>query len=140
MGDCIFCKIVNKEIPNYIVYEDKTCLAFLDVHPHAQGHTVVIPKVHAKSYFDLPTEEILPLFLAIKETMTILKDKLGCAGFNVGWNDGEVAGQVVPHLHIHILPRYDGDGGGSMHSIIKNPGDVDVKKVAELFKSINGGD
>ena len=65
--------------------------------------------------------------------MQKLKMKLKPDGFNVGWNDGEVAGQVVPHLHIHIFPRYKGDGGGSVHSIVNNPGRMSVQEVAKLF-------
>ena len=131
MTACIFCKIVQGEIPSHKVYEDEQFLAFLDVYPHAKGHTVVVPKEHNPTFLDL---ENVNLFQAVKETMKILKEKLNCDGFNVGWNDGEVAGQVVPHLHLHIFPRYDGDGGGSVHSIIKNPGNLSVEEVAKLFK------
>ena len=132
--DCLFCKIIKEEISNYTVYEDERVLAFLDIHPHAKGHTIVVPKVHAENYFDL-NEDLLEFFsLGIKRTMEKLEDKLEPAGFNVGWNQGEVAGQVVPHLHVHILPRYEGDGGGSMHSIVPKLEDFDVEGLAELFK------
>jgi len=73
------------------------------------------------------------LMLAVKKTMGLLQKKLRPDGFNVGWNSGVAGGQVVPHLHIHILPRYSGDGGGSIHSIIKNPGEKAVEEVAKLF-------
>ena len=132
--DCIFCKIVNKEIPNYTVYEGEHVLAFLDINPHAKGHTIVIPKVHAENYFDL-NEDLLEFFsVGVKRAMEKLKEKLHPAGYNVGWNQNEVAGQVVPHLHVHIFPRYEGDGGGSMHSIVPRLKDLDIKTVAELLK------
>jgi histidine triad (HIT) family protein len=130
---CIFCKIVNKEIPNHKVFEDNDFLAFLDVYPHAKGHTVIIPKEHVNLISELDDDKSKDLMLIIKKVMKIIKDKLNPDGFNVGWNSGESAGQVVPHLHIHIIPRYDGDGGGSIHSIIKNPGDLAVEEVAKLF-------
>ena len=132
MTDCIFCKIINGEIPCHKIYEDENSLAFLDIKPHAKGHTVLIPKQHGETAFDF-TETYLEGFLpSIRRIMNILKDKLNPDGFNVGWNNGSTAGQVVPHLHIHIFPRYEGDDGGSMHSIINNP-QMDVEEVAKLF-------
>ncbi|MDP3640046.1 MAG: HIT family protein [Nanoarchaeota archaeon] len=131
---CIFCRIGKREIPCDIVYEDKETLAFLDIKPHAKGHTVVIPKVHAETLFDLPNEKINAFFLGIKRTMERIQKALQPDGFNVGWNQNQAAGQVVPHLHMHIFPRYRGDGGGSMHSIISNPGTMSVTEVAALFK------
>ena len=133
MIDCIFCKITNGEIPNYTVYEDEKVLAFLDIHPHAKGHTVVIPKVHAENYFDLNEDLLGHLSIGIKRTMEKIDKVLSPDGYNVGWNQGLVAGQVVPHLHIHIMPRYEGDGGGSMHSIINSAGEQTVAELGKLF-------
>jgi histidine triad (HIT) family protein len=133
MTNCIFCKIINKEIPCHQIYEDENFLAFLDVYPHAKGHTVVIPKEHANLISELDDEKSKELMIVVKKVMKIIEEKLNPEGFNVGWNSGESAGQVVPHLHLHILPRYSGDGGGSIHSIIKNPGDLSVEEVSKLF-------
>ncbi|HLC97556.1 MAG TPA: HIT family protein [Candidatus Nanoarchaeia archaeon] len=131
---CIFCRIGKREIPSDIVYEDKETLAFLDIKPHAKGHTVVIPKTHAETLFDLPEKKINAFFLGVKKTMESIKNVLQPDGFNVGWNQNAAAGQVVPHLHVHIFPRYRGDGGGSMHSIITSPGMGSVADVAALFR------
>lgn len=133
MKDCIFCKIVDGDIPNYTVYEDSQVLAFLDINPHAKGHTVIVPKVHAETIFDLNEELQKHFFPAIQKVMERIEEVLGPDGYNVGWNQLEAAGQVVPHLHVHIMPRWKGDGGGSMHSIVKNPGDQGVEEVAKLF-------
>ena len=119
MLDCIFCKIVKSDIPAHKVYEDNKVLAFLDVKPHTKGHTVVVPKKHMVRIFDLEDKEIGELFVSVRKIMSILDKKLNPDGFNVGWNHNTAGGQVVPHLHIHIMPRYINDGGGSMHSIIK---------------------
>lgn len=127
--DCIFCKIVAKEIPNYTVYEDANVLAFLDIFPHAVGHTVVIPKIHYHDLVELSDEQIAPLFFAVKKVQEKLSDKLNPEGFTVGWNHGEAGGQAVPHLHIHVLPRWNSDGGGSIHSINKKLANPDVKAV-----------
>ena len=134
MENCIFCKIVKGEIPCHKVYEDDSILAFLDIKPHSKGHTVVIPKSHAETVFGLNDESLQNLMIKVKEIMVLLDEKLSPDGFNVGWNHNSAGGQVVPHLHVHIFPRYNGDGGGSMHSIISNPGDVSVDELAELFK------
>lgn len=127
--DCIFCKIVNKEIPNYTVYEDDQVLAFLDIFPHAVGHTVIIPKIHAHDLVELNDELIAPLFGAVKKVQEKLMAGLGPEGFTVGWNHGDAGGQAVPHLHIHVLPRWNNDGGGSIHSINKKLANPDVKGV-----------
>ncbi|MBU0459955.1 MAG: HIT family protein [Nanoarchaeota archaeon] len=134
MKDCLFCKIVKKEIPCHNIYEDKNNLAFLDIQPHAQGHTVVISKTHAPSITELEDQKLQSLIIAVKKAMKLIKEKLSPTGFTIGINHGKISGQTVDHLHIHILPRYEGDGGGNVHSIIKNPGDKSVEEVAELFK------
>ncbi len=133
MPDCIFCKIVEGEIPNYTVYEDENVLAFLDIHAHAKGHTIVILKKHGEVLFDYTEEEIKELSLGVKRAMDKIEKVLYPDGYNVGWNQKEVAGQVIPHHHIHIMPRYDGDGGGNMHSVVNNNGGMNVEKVAKLF-------
>lgn len=134
MDDCIFCKILNKQIPNYTVYEDDFVLAFLDIFPHAKGHTVVIPKKHFETFLELGETEAKDLIVGIKKVMERLDQVLQPDGFNVGWNEKPAGGQVVPHLHLHIFPRYKGDGGGSMHAIVKNSGDLKVEELAKLFK------
>lgn len=134
MENCIFCKIGTGIIPAHTVYEDKKTVAFLDVKPHSQGHTVVIPKAHGVTIFDFTDKQLQELIIAVKKTMEIINKALSPDGFNVGWNHNTAGGQVVPHLHIHIFPRYKGDGGGSMHSIVNNQGMRTVKEVAALFK------
>ncbi len=132
--NCLFCKIARGEIPCHRIYENKKILAFLDVNPHAQGHTVVIPKKHAVRVFELNEDEQKEMFIDVVKVMKKIDKVLNPDGFNVGWNQNTAGGQVVPHLHIHILPRYINDGGGSMHSVVRNPGDKTVEKVAEMFK------
>ncbi len=135
MDNCIFCKIGKGEIPAQKVYEDSKVLAFLDVKPHSKGHTVVIPKEHGVTVFDYSDKQLQELMVAVRKTMSRIKEVLSPDGFNVGWNHNSAAGQVVPHLHVHIMPRYLGDGGGSMHSIVKNPGDMSVEEVGKLFEN-----
>lgn len=130
---CIFCKIVSGEIPNYTVYEDENTLAFLDINPHAKGHTVVIPKKHYENLSDMDLSAWQDIAEALKKVQEKLIAVLNPDGFNIGVNDGKVAGQVVPHVHWHVFPRYNNDGGGSVHSIINNPGKESVEELYKQF-------
>lgn len=133
MEECIFCKIVRGEVPNHTVYEDDNVLAFLDIFPHAKGHTVLIPKEHFERVGDLEKNMLGMLLPAVQTVTKRIDEVLNPEGYNIGWNDGASAGQVVPHLHIHIMPRWPGDGGGSMHSIINNSGQESVEEISKLF-------
>lgn len=108
--DCIFCKIVSGEIPSYKVYEDDSVLAFLDIAPVSPGHTIVIPKKHYKNFEDIPESELYAVAGAIKKIGKSIKENLGVEGYNVSENNDPVAGQIVPHIHFHIIPRSEGDG------------------------------
>ena len=118
MVNCIFCKIVKKEIPAEVIYDNDFVLAILDINPCASGHTMVLPKVHVETILDLP--EVGPVFEAVKKVTGRLKEVFNPDGFTIGINQGRAAGQAIDHLHIHIIPRYKGDGGGSIHSIVQN--------------------
>jgi histidine triad (HIT) family protein len=115
--DCIFCKIANKEIPGKIVYEDNATIAFLDVVPRAPGHTVVILKRHAASIVELSDEEVGRLFASVKKVDSLLLEKLQPDGLTIGINQGG-EGQEVFHIHVHLMPRYNQDGGGAIQSIV----------------------
>lgn len=119
--DCLFCKIGKKEIPAEMVYEDENSFAILDINPVAPGHTMVIPKGHASNLLDLPQEGVKPLFEALKTVLHKVSTALSPDGFTMGINQGSVSGQAVDHLHIHIIPRFAGDKGNSVHSVVSNP-------------------
>lgn len=136
MTDTIFDKMLRGEIPNHTVYEDEHVLAFLDIFPLSKGHTVVIPKVKAETLLDLPQEATGTLFEGVQIVTKKLQEVLHPDGFTIGLNQKEVAGQSVPYIHVHVIPRYDGDGGGSLHSVVKQPGDMKVEEVAALFNKI----
>ncbi|HRY30787.1 MAG TPA: HIT family protein [Candidatus Paceibacterota bacterium] len=107
----IFGKIIDGEIPCTKIYEDSETLAFLDVNPSHVGHTLVVPKKSYKNIFDLPDNEMANLMRVVKKIATAIKTGLSCDGVNVAMNNGEAAGQIVPHAHIHIIPRKTGDRG-----------------------------
>ena len=108
MSDCIFCKIVNKEISADVIYEDEKVLVFLDIAPINPGHLLVIPKEHYESMLDVPENVLQEVILRVKK-MALTIDKIA-DGVNVGQNNKLAAGQIVNHLHFHIIPRGEGDG------------------------------
>ncbi len=107
---CIFCKIVNGELPSWTVYEDEDFKAFLDIEPASKGHVVLIPKNHSANLYELPEEDASRILLVAKKVGAALQRALPCDGLNVLQNNGEYAGQTVFHYHIHLIPRYKGDG------------------------------
>lgn len=108
--DCIFCKIIQGELPSYKVYEDERVLAFLDINPINPGHCMVIPKTHYENIFDAPEEVVVDLAKAVKKIAPGVSKAVGAKGFNLGVNNGVDAGQIVFHSHWHIMPRFPGDG------------------------------
>jgi histidine triad (HIT) family protein len=110
--DCIFCKIIAGAIPSQRVFEDERLVAFLDVSPVAPGHTIVVPRHHAENLHDLPAEWAAALGPALGQLARVIQTAVGAAGYNVLQNNGRVAGQVVPHVHFHLIPRKAGDGLG----------------------------
>ena len=109
MENCIFCKIIRGELPCYKIYEDEKVLAFLDLHPLSQGHTLVIPKKHAQDIFEIEPEELKQLILVVQKLSRIIMEKLGAQGINILQRNKTGAGQEVSHMHFHIVPRFDGD-------------------------------
>lgn len=138
--DCLFCKISRGEIPADVIYEDERVLVFLDIHPIAPGHTMVIPKRHAENILDLGKEDIGPIFEAVKKLTGVLNNALNPQGFTIGINHGKVSGQTIDHLHVHIIPRFDEDGGGSLHSVVNNPPEMPLKEIKKkILEIINDG-
>ena len=110
MIDCIFCKIINGEMPCYKIYEDERVLAFLDISNDANGHTLVIPKKHFENVFDCDEKELAYLIKIVQKIARHYKEKCGASGVNIINASGKVAEQSVFHLHFHILPRFENDG------------------------------
>jgi histidine triad (HIT) family protein len=135
MNDCIFCKIANKEIAAKIIYKNNGAIAFLDINPHAPAHTVLIPKKHFETILDLDGDNILQLFSALKEVTALIKKAINPDGFTIGINHGRVAGQVINHLHIHIMPRFLNDGGGSIHSVVLNKSKESIEEIYNKIKN-----
>lgn len=110
MADCIFCKIVSKELPSHKVYEDDAYYAFLDIFPVNPGHTLVIPKTHYQDILHTPSEIVDGLMRLVQKIAPAVLKAMKSEGFNLGMNTGSVAGQAVFHTHAHIMPRFPEDG------------------------------
>jgi histidine triad (HIT) family protein len=107
--DCLFCKIVSKEIPAKIIYEDDKILAFLDIFPINKGHSIIIPKTHYQNLEGIPEGELSILYTIVKKVATLIHEKLGIGGYNILQNNFKPAGQVINHIHVHIIPRNEDD-------------------------------
>ncbi|MFA6304857.1 MAG: HIT family protein [Patescibacteria group bacterium] len=107
--DCIFCKIIEGELPCYKVYEDKRILAFLDINPVNKGHVLIIPKEHFNNFLDLPKDLVKDLSSLAQDLAVSVMDAVGAKGFNLVVNNGTEAGQLVGHFHYHIIPRFAED-------------------------------
>lgn len=112
MSDCIFCKIVAGKIPAAKVYEDANSLAFIDINPLAEGHTLLIPKAHYAFIYDMPSREAAEMCALLPRLARSVKTAVHAEGLNILQNNGLCSGQVVMHLHFHLIPRMPGDGLG----------------------------
>lgn len=110
MSDCIFCKIISSEIPSSKIYEDENVVAFLDIHPTRPGHTLVAPKTHCDNVLDCHPDTLAKMIIAAQKIAPAVVKAAGADGFNLGVNTGRAAGQIIFHLHMHIIPRHNDDG------------------------------
>ncbi len=130
--DCIFCKIANGEIPAATIYENSDLRVILDVAPANRGHALIIPKEHFKDIFDIDAVSAGKVFSLATEVARAMKDVLHCDGLNIVQNNGAVAGQTVFHLHLHLIPRFEGD---SVH-VGWEPGSSTPEELQTLAKEI----
>lgn len=107
---CLFCQIVAKRAPASIVYENKYSISFLDIRPASIGHTLLVPRKHFEKLADVPSTIIKELAISLQTVSTCIVKAVKADGLNVLQNDGRAAGQVIPHVHFHLIPRFNGDG------------------------------
>lgn len=133
-GDCLFCRIVARELPAFVVDEDEHTLAFMDINPGSRGHALVVPRHHSADLLSVGPEDLQATMLAAQRLAGRMKERLGCDGVNLLNCCGAAAWQSVFHLHIHVIPRYRDDPGRDPLRLpwIPAPGDMDdIKAVAE---------
>ncbi len=134
MDNCIFCKIASGEIPSNTLYEDESFRVILDNGPATKGHALVLPKEHYANLFEIPDDVLAGAVKVAKKVSLTMKEKLACDGLNLVQNNGETAGQTVMHFHLHIIPRYEGDG----QHILWKPTSPSAEELAQIRDVITG--
>ena len=133
--DCIFCKIISKQIPAKILKETSHSICFLDAFPLAKGHVLVIPKKHHQKIQELSTDENSDLFSLVHTMMSKVDSITGST--LVAIHNGENAGQEIPHVHVHLVPRDTSDSAGPIHSMFNSSlklSDFEIEKYYDLLK------
>jgi len=134
VSGCLFCQIARGERTSHTIFAGDGVVAFLDISPCTPGHTLVIPRQHYATLSEMPAEEAGKLFQVAAMVAAKVQSALGAAGFNLGINDGKAAGQEVFHVHVHIIPRYADDGGGSMKSVAHFKGKETLEQIAAKLR------
>jgi histidine triad (HIT) family protein len=132
---CLFCKIGFKEISSKVIEETENFLGFLDINPCSIGHTVIIPKNHYENFLEMPKnlgEEFIEI---CQKIIKKLSRGLKTDHFTIGINEGKLAGRAIDHLHVHIIPRFENDSGGSIHSVVRNKPKETIDEIAQLINS-----
>ena len=132
--DCIFCKIISKEIPAKILYEDEDTITFLDAFPVAKGHTLVIPKQHYAKIQDLPSEINEKLFNTVHKMIPKVDSLQGST--LVAIHNGKDSGQEVPHVHVHLIPRSNNDSAGPVHSMFTDKIELSDSEIDSLCNEL----
>lgn len=136
MSGCIFCKIAKGKLDSAKIYEDDRIFAFLDINPVTRGHCLVIPKNHYENIFDIDSVALQHAVIAAKKIAERMKDSLGADGIRLSQSNGKAAGQVVSHLHIHVIPRYEGDGVSMNMLGVEQPPEADIDQLKTLAEKI----
>ncbi|KKR34216.1 MAG: Hit-like protein [Candidatus Gottesmanbacteria bacterium GW2011_GWA2_41_12] len=130
-GIASLCSL-SREKSAEVIFEDENTLALLDIFPSAPGHTLIIPKKHYVNITQLSSEELKCLFSSVSKLVTILGRVFDTVSFTIGINQGEISG--VPHLHVHIIPRFAGDGGGIVQGVVNNKPKESLKEIGEKIR------
>jgi len=135
--DCLFCNIIRKKQDAYVIFEDDSHIAIMDKYPIQKGHSLVMPKIHREKIIDMSDEEVGKLFSMVPTIARGIMAATGADGFNIGQNNGRSANQIIPHVHVHIIPRYNKVGYLWTRRMITNDTDLDdlAKKIRNNIKS-----
>jgi len=135
--DCLFCNIIRKKQDAYVIFEDDSHIAIMDKYPIQKGHSLVMPKIHREKIIDMSDEEVGKLFSMVPTIARGIMAATGADGFNIGQNNGRSANQIIPHVHVHIIPRYNKVGNLWTRRMITNDTDLDdlAKKIRNNMKS-----
>lgn len=130
--NCIFCKIANGEIPSRTLYEDERFRVILDLGPATKGHALVLPREHFADIYEIPADWATDAVKVGQQIAVRMRERLHTDGANLVQNNGEAAGQTVPHFHLHVIPRYRGDG----QHILWKPGTASDQELDEIVEAM----
>src|SRR5437867_7003075 len=135
--DCLFCDVIKGRQSAHVIYEDKTHLAIIDKYPIQRGHSLVMPKEHHERIVDMPIEHVSVLFSKVPLIARGVLAVTGADGFNIGQNNGRAANQIIPHVHVHIIPRYIKTGNPWTRRMIASDGELEelATKIRNFIKS-----
>lgn len=133
MKDCIFCKVINKEVPGYFILEEKEYVAFLDIFGATDGHVMVVPRKHGLSILDYSKDELGEFMEGVQNVAKKLEKTLNTDSITIGINHKEEKG--VPHLHIHLIPRFKDDGGKVLQSLVSRGLREDLTKTKDKIRN-----
>ena len=136
--NCVFCKIVAGNIPSKIIMQNERAMALLDAFPLAAGHTIVIPKSHYTRIQDMSREDALAVFEVAWKVAGAVESGAQTSASTIAIHNGREAGQEVPHVHVHIVPRKGGDGAGPIHSMFRNRPKLSPQEMDSLCEKITG--
>lgn len=132
---CIFCSIINNELIAVKIFENSTFIAFMDKYPINKGHALVLPKNHHESIFTMDDDEVGKLFSTVSFLAKGIVKALDAKGLNIGQNNGKAANQIVPHVHVHIIPRYSYDSSNGRWPSRNLISDEELEKIAEKIRA-----
>lgn len=135
--NCIFCNIINGKQEAHIIFEDDSHIAIMDKYPIQLGHSLVMPKAHHEKIVDMSNDEVGALFSRVPVVARAILAATGADGFNIGQNNGKSANQIIPHVHVHVIPRYQKIGNSWARRMIAQNDDLDelAKKIRNNIKS-----
>ncbi len=135
VNDCIFCRIVRGTIKSWKVYEDKWATAFLDINPRNPGHTIVVSNSHHETIMDLPEEKAGPLFNAVRKVSIAIVNGTDADGVSIAQSSGASAGQLIRHVHFHVIPRFSDQDAVSIEGILPIKKTTDAER-SEIVKKL----
>ncbi len=136
MSDCLFCAIARGDLPATKVWEDDATIAFLDINPLARGHTLVIPREHAAKVEDASEDAVAAVMQTARRITSALCEVTSCPDATLAINNGPAAGQEVPHLHLHVIPRTRGDAAGPVHAMFAHRPHVEAEELQQLAAEV----
>ena len=133
MTECIFCDVMDGKLPSYMIYDDDDCLAILDKYPIDNGHSLIITRQHYEKITDMSIDDVSKLFSKVPKIINAIIKATGADAFSIAQNNGKSAKQIIPHVHVHLIPRYNATG--TLWTKRKIMSDDELKQLAEKIKN-----